>query len=193
MSQPYSGMPGQPPPTDPKRPFTDRTPTQTKRSAGRIVVFCLAGAALFVAGGFTTAIAGIGDSDSNSTTTDSAPAAISTTAPAAPETSEAPPEPTYTAPAKADFKLTAKVLGKQCFGSAGCNLTYRIMVAYSGPTLDPAVTYEVVYVVQGGDDGPVTNTLKVTGDQSSVDEEESIGTKNKGSKLTVLVSDVLSN
>jgi hypothetical protein len=191
MTQPYSGMPGQQPP-DPQQPFIEQAPTKPKRSARRIVVFCLAGAALFVAGGFTTAITGIGDTDT--TTTTSAPAAITTTtAPAATETSEAPPEPTYPAPAKADFKLTAKILGKQCFGSAGCNLTYRIMVAYGGPTLDPAVTYEVVYVVQGGDDGPVTNTLKVTGDQSSVDEEETISTKNKGSKLTVLVSDVLSN
>jgi hypothetical protein len=191
MSQPYSGMPGQPPP-DPQRPPIDQAPA-TKRSVRRIIVFCLAGAALFVAGGFTTAIAGIGDTDADSTTADSAPAAIATTAPVATETSEAPPEPKYTAPTKADFKLTAKILGKQCFGSAGCNLTYRIMVAYSGPGLDPAVTYEIVYVVQGGDDGPVTNTLKITGDQSSVDEEESISTKNKASKLTVLVSDVLAN
>jgi hypothetical protein len=89
------------------------------------------------------------------------------------------------------FKLTAKILSKQCFGSAGCNVSYRILVAYTGPTLDPAVTYDVLYSVTGGEDGPVSNTLKITGDESSVDEEESLSTKNKSAKLTVVISDIL--
>jgi hypothetical protein len=35
--------------------------------------------------------------------------------------------------------------------------------------------------------------LKVTGGQSSVDEEETIGTKSKASKLTIVVTDVRGN
>lgn len=100
--------------------------------------------------------------------------------------------PAYATPTAKDFKLTAKVLKKECFGSAGCNLTYRVLVAYSGATLDPAVTYEVGYEVRGGEDGPVINTLTVTGDTSSVDEEESVSTKNNSIKLTVTATDVSS-
>ncbi|MEV6286796.1 hypothetical protein [Kribbella sp. NPDC051770] len=192
MSQPHSGMPGQPPPI-PLQPIVEQPHEKPRRSIRRIVGLGVAGAALFVAGGLTVALTGIGDTTDRATTSDSRPAAAASTAPTIAETSETTPEPAYAVPTKADFKLTAKILGKQCFGSAGCNLTYRIMVAYSGEAPDPAVTYEVVYVVQGGDDGPVTNTLKVTGDQSSVDEEESISTANKAKKLTVVVSEVLAS
>ena len=46
------------------------------------------------------------------------------------------------------------------------------------------------YQVRGGEDGPVINTLTVTGDTSSVDEEESVSTKNNSTKLTVSATDV---
>jgi hypothetical protein len=83
-----------------------------------------------------------------------------------------------------------KTLSKQCFGSAGCNITYRIEVGYDGPPLDPSNTYEVVYEVRGGEDGPQVNTLTVEGDQSSVDSEESISTSSAGRKLTAVVTSV---
>lgn len=69
--------------------------------------------------------------------------------------------------------------------------TRRLLVAYSGAALDPSVTYEVVYEVRGGEDGPVTNNLTVTGDTSSVDDEEMVSTKSRSTRLTVVVTDVL--
>ena len=48
-------------------------------------------------------------------------------------------QPAYLAPAKGDFKLTVKTLSKECFGSAGCSLTFRVRLAHdnsAGP-LDP--------------------------------------------------------
>jgi hypothetical protein len=110
--------------------------------------------------------------------------------PVAAETTE-PPPPADVKPTKANFKLTVKVLGKQCFGSAGCNVTYRILIDYTGPDLDPSKTYEVVYEVRGGDDGTSTNSFTVTGGESSVDSEETASTKNKSAKLTAVVTDVL--
>jgi hypothetical protein len=83
-----------------------------------------------------------------------------------------------------------KTLSKQCFGSAGCNVTYRIEVGYDGPPLDPSNTAEVVYEVRGGEDGPQINTFTVEGDQSSVDREESISTSSAGRKLTAVVTSV---
>lgn len=120
-----------------------------------------------------------------------------TAEPAAEVTAEPTTEPTtpaapkYGKPTKAHFKLTPKILSKKCFGSAGCNLTYRILIDYTGPDLDPTVEYEVLYEVRGGEDGPATNTLTVSGDQSSVDEEEHVSTKSAKSTLTAVVTDVL--
>ncbi|MEU4392768.1 hypothetical protein [Kribbella sp. NPDC023855] len=187
MSQQYPQDPNfQPPgPTAPQ----PQKPNHTALIIGLVV----GGSLLFGAG--VAVGAARGDPTTKSAVTSSA--TKTTTAPATTEpapvetTTEAPPVPTYAAPAAKHFKLTAKILSKQCFGSAGCNVTYRILVTYTGPTLDPAVTYDVLYSVTGGEDGPVSNTLKVTGDESSVDEEESLSTKNKTAKLTVVVSDIL--
>ena len=83
------------------------------------------------------------------------------------------------------------MLSKQCFGSAGCNVTYRILVDYTGPALDPAGKYEVLYQVRGGEDGPVSNSLEIADGQSSVDEEEFVIAKSSKTKLTAVVTDVL--
>src|SRR6266568_1923647 len=50
--------------------------------------------------------------------------------------------PAYVTPKKGDFQVTLKVLSKECFGSAGCNVTYRAKLSQSLPTgaLDPDVT-----------------------------------------------------
>lgn len=110
----------------------------------------------------------------------------------APETEAPPPPPelTYYTPVAKDFKLTVKVLSKKCFGSAGCNITFRVVVAYSGEPIDPSESYEVIYDVKGGEE-PYTNTLTVTGDESSVDSEESISTEDKTDTISAVVTEVL--
>ena len=101
-----------------------------------------------------------------------------------------PPAPKVVAPTVKDFKLTVKTLTKHCFGSAGCNVTFRILVAYSGPSLDPSKTYEVLYTVKGGE-GPLENKLTVTGDTVEFDEEEMVSTSKSTVKLTAVVTDVM--
>ena len=187
MSQQYP----QQAPFQPHSPMPASQPAKPN-NALRIILAIVGGLVLFFAGVLVGSAGGAGSSK------DAAPVSVATTSKPAPTVAEtttppAPTEPTYATPRKTDFQLTAKILGKECFGSAGCNLSYRVMVAYNGAGLDPAVTYEVVYEVRGGEDGAVTNTLKVTGDQSSVDEEEAVSTKSKASKLTVVVTDVLGN
>ena len=104
--------------------------------------------------------------------------------------STAPALSVYDAPTKSDFNLKVKVLRKQCFGSAGCNISYRIDVTYTGiGDLDPSNTYEVTYQVNGAED-PIINTFEVTGDSASVPEEEMASTKRSGDKLTAVVTDV---
>jgi len=120
-----------------------------------------------------------------------AAAAPSTKAPAVVQTpSPAPPvEPAIYEPTKRDFDLTIKTLEKRCFGSAGCNVTFRINLAYGGEPLDPEKTYEVTYSIRGGDE-PLTNTLTITGEKYQRDSEEFIGTKTRGAKLSAVVTDV---
>lgn len=93
---------------------------------------------------------------------------------------------TYPEPRAEDFRLTVKVLKKECFGSAGCLVDFRIELAYGGPTLDPSVTYELTYEIKGGDE-PLINTLEVTGDQYSTEKEETIEAGAKA-KLTAKVT-----
>lgn len=96
---------------------------------------------------------------------------------------------TYT-PTPDDFELDVKILERQCFGSAGCNVTYRVELGYGGPTLDPDTTYDITYEVRGVEDGPAINTLTATGDQYEADAEEFAMTSSPSRKLRAVVTDV---
>jgi hypothetical protein len=82
-------------------------------------------------------------------------------------------------------------LTKECFGSAGCNITFRVRLAYDDTAgqLDPDKTYELTYKIRGGED-PLTNTLEITGDNYSTDQEELISTPSSSTKVTAVVTDV---
>jgi hypothetical protein len=98
-------------------------------------------------------------------------------------------DPPAVVPKPKDFKLSVKMLSKQCFGSAGCNLTYRIDASWPDG-YDPDVEYEVVYEVRGGEDGPQVNTMTVQGDRYDRPQEESISTSSAGRRLTAVVTSV---
>jgi hypothetical protein len=110
----------------------------------------------------------------------------------APETTE-PPAPTYRTPKPSDFRLTVKNTSKHCFGSAGCNIRYRVKVALkNGVSFDPDMTYDVTFDVLGGEDGPVTGTFSLEeGDTySGYDLEGFLSTSSSGRKLTAKVTDI---
>lgn len=109
--------------------------------------------------------------------------------PAEDEPKPEPEEPTYGTPTKDNLTLTVKTLEKKCFGSAGCNLDFRIEVGYDGEPLDPSVTYEITYEIKGGED-PYINTLTVTGEEYSTDEIEFIGTASSDTKIKAVVTDI---
>lgn len=192
--QPSSQHPqGPPPPQGPVKPPKQPAPkTQTTRALiltgiGGLVLGLIIGAA----------------PSSNSATDASSPAPTVTVT--VPDTGPSPdpittptnkptvpaPAPVATSPTVKDFKLAVKTLTKQCFGSAGCNVTFRILVTYNGPALDPGKSYEVLYEVRGGEDGPIANKLTVAGDESSVDEEEMVSTPKSSTKLVAVVTDVM--
>jgi hypothetical protein len=95
----------------------------------------------------------------------------------------------YSTPHRSDFKLTVKETERHCFGSAGCNVTFRVRVAQTRPlVLDPDKTYELTYRIRGAEDS-YTNTLELTGDSYSADRDEEVSTASDV-KLTAVVLDV---
>lgn len=93
---------------------------------------------------------GGGKADSSQTTDDDTEPAADT-------------EPDTYKPSKDDFKAKLKVTSKSCFGSAGCNVEYKVGLAWLGPAgakLDKS--YDVYFQVTGGDDGGSTATITVT-------------------------------
>jgi hypothetical protein len=104
-------------------------------------------------------------------------------------TSAPPAAKGYSTPHKADFKLTVKETERQCFGSAGCNVTFRVRVAMTRVmVLDPDKTYELTYRIRGAEDS-YTNTLELTGEDYSTDQEENVSTASDV-KLTAVVTDI---
>ncbi|MEV5766011.1 hypothetical protein AB0L34_15780 [Micromonospora sp. NPDC052213] len=193
--EPHSG-----PQTHPETADTaDLQPAPRKKPQVRWIIAGVAVLVLLLCFGGCSALLATTSGDepvADKTATPAAPQAHSATsapttaaAPTAPATT-APPAPAYGTPTKSDFKLKVKILKKQCFGSAGCNITYRIDVTYTGDVdLDPSKTYEVTYQVKGAED-PIINTFEVSGDSASVQQEEMAGTKRSGDKLTAVVTDV---
>jgi hypothetical protein len=160
-------------------------PTKKSRRWPWILVAVVA---LFAAVGLGAALGGGGTTETPSTSTSQE----STADPVEEEVEPEPaPEPEYYEPTKRDFELTVKTLGKECFGSAGCNIEFRIEVTQDfTQQLDPLKTYEVTYEVRGTEDSPYINTLEVTGDEYYTDEYELAGTTTSGAKLTAVVTDV---
>jgi hypothetical protein len=90
-----------------------------------------------------------------------------------------------------DFKIDVSIRRKECFGSAGCNVTYRIKPQYVGDqTLPDTGTIEVTYEVSGGEDGPAVNTFTIEGGTASYDREESLSTPSSSTKIKAKATDV---
>lgn len=100
------------------------------------------------------------------------------------------PEPSFDAQ-PSDFEISLKILRKKCFGSAGCNVTYRIDPTYVGiePIPDTG-TVEVTYVVKGLEDGDAINTFTIEGEKASYQSEEDGSVASSKTKLTGKVTAV---
>jgi hypothetical protein len=94
-------------------------------------------------------------------------------------------------PTASDFKVSIKILSKQCFGSAGCNIEYRPRIS-GVATLPGEGTVEVSYKITGGE-GPIQGTFTITlGEDPTVEgqDEESTSTSSSSAKLKIKITDV---
>lgn len=91
-----------------------------------------------------------------------------------------------------DLKLAVKTTTKQCFGSAGCNVTFKIKLTVNGDVLansnrDWAITYEV----RGVEGGPQIAELTLHQDGTFEQDSYQFGqTPSRSTKLTAKVTDV---
>jgi len=156
---------------------------RAKRTNRVVIGVLLAVGALLVAGTIGTALS------DNPTGTDQPGKTIARPTVTV-EATQPEPEPVIT-PAPADFELTVKELSKQCFGSAGCSLTFRVHIAYGGLPLPDDKEYTVIYTVTGDESGPQKNTFTLRGDQVEYPSEEFASTRSSAVKLVAKVTEVL--
>lgn len=196
QQDPHTIRPGDPIPPDSvigNSAFWQPPEPPKKKHTVRNVIIGITVGIFLVIGGCTALVGGAlsqVDEPTGFKTVDTGPAPEPITTPTNHYTPTVTVPPARTVPVAKDFKLTVKTLSKKCFGSAGCNVTFRVLVAYSGPTLDPSTSYEVTYEVRGGEDGASVNTLTVEGDQSTVQDEEFVSTPSSKTKLTAVVTSV---
>lgn len=94
------------------------------------------------------------------------------------------------APAPTDFEVNLKVTSKECFGSAGCLVTFVIDPVYLGDTSTLEGQWTVTYEIEGTQDGPYINSFDLDGDSVYYDKEEMVQTPSSSSKLAAEVTDV---
>lgn len=184
MAMTYPQQPRQQPspqahPTPLTSPSPPTPPKWTRRSLWIIAVI----------GAFILGVAvGVPAGTAGNTDGGSAPAGETATAPTSDgAVPPAIPESSRYLPTPADFTVTVTVVEKQCFGSAGCNVTFRPELAYSGPPIDDSfiVNYELA-----GTQDPFLGRLTITPDGQYSYNEEHVQTR-PGAELSATVTQVI--
>lgn len=97
-------------------------------------------------------------------------------------------EAVFSSPEPEDFAIDLKVKAKQCYGSAGCNVTVEPVLTYP-EGLDPEALYEVTYTITGGEDGSVIETAELMGENAQ-GQETLISTSSSAVTPKAKVTDV---
>ena len=189
--RPMTNPPALPEPSpQPAPPLGPPMPPVKKKSKLPWTIGAVALVVLLCFGGCAAVLAAAGDAaDEDKKVAQSAAPTPRSSAAAAPATTAA--APSYPTPKPSDFKLKVKMLDKQCFGSAGCNVQFRVSdLTYSGSGLDPDATYELSYKFKGLED-PMIGTFELEGDGSyRIAEREFGSTRRSSDKVTAVVTEV---
>lgn len=91
-----------------------------------------------------------------------------------------------------NFKIGVRTRRKKCFGSAGCLVDVQIVPAYVGQQDVSTGSWEIIYELRGGEDGPVIETMTLEGGTFTFPEEQSLDTRSSSTQITAVVTDVYS-
>lgn len=89
-----------------------------------------------------------------------------------------------------NVKLDLKVREKQCFGSAGCNVTVQVDPTYVGNQDVSSGSWEITYEIRGGEDGAIIETMTLEDGTWTFPEEQSLQTTSSNTKLTAVATEV---
>ncbi|GEB12049.1 hypothetical protein NSI01_03640 [Pimelobacter simplex] len=88
-----------------------------------------------------------------------------------------------------NIRIGVKTRSKECFGSAGCNVTVQIDPDYAGNQDVSSGSWEITYEIRGGED-PVVETMTLEDGTFSFPEEQFLQTTSSNSKLTAVATRV---
>ncbi|MCX5000902.1 hypothetical protein [Streptomyces longwoodensis] len=163
-------------------------PTERKRLSNRVVIGAAAAVIAAVIGTGIIVVQAVDNDDKAATSSPTASASVEAI------TDEPAPEPTYYVDLHADsFTITLRTTRKQCFGSAGCNVTVEPNLAYLGESenIDPDATYDITYEIKGDESGPVIGTAQLS-DRTTLNYTPSmINTASSGTKVSVRITDII--
>ncbi|WDO05538.1 hypothetical protein ME763_07655 [Streptomyces murinus] len=171
-------------------PMPTAPPAPPRSTRRRAVLWMVIGAVLIagISSGVTVMI--ISGSDSSAPISKPKTVASASAAPA--EDDAKATEASYNdSPVPDDFALALKTTERQCFGSAGCNVTVEPNLTYAGVTpLDPDKSYSITYEVHGDTSGPVIQTMELSDQDQLSYTPVSISTASRSAKVSAKITDV---
>jgi hypothetical protein len=180
-----------PPPDFPPQPMPPGPPAPKRNRTNAIII---GAAAAIIAAIITTGIVVVQSQDD-----DSKPAATTKSSATEKEAEttaakEPDPEPTFAEIDADSFAIDLRTTRRQCFGSAGCNVTVEPELTYLGADsndIDPQAVYEITYEIKGDESGPVIATAELSDQTSLSYTATSISTASADTDITVKITDVL--
>lgn len=102
------------------------------------------------------------------------------------------PTPSYVTLDKSSFEIKLITKERQCFGSAGCNVTVEpdLTLTSDPEDIDPDAMYEITYEVHGDESGTVIETAELTNRTSLSVSQTSISTASSSTKVTAEITAV---
>ncbi|WP_261989649.1 hypothetical protein [Streptomyces sp. uw30] len=170
--------------------FPPPAPPAPKKPRNWVII---SSAAAVIAAVIGTGVFVVNSRDDNSSSTTSAATTSATEDAITAAIEEPTPEPTYEVVDADSFTIELRTTKRQCFGSAGCNVTVEPELTYLGDStaIDPDAVYEITYEIRGDDSGPVIETAELS-DQTSLNyTPTSISTASSGTKVSAKITDVL--
>jgi hypothetical protein len=178
-----------PPDFPPAVPPLPQVPPQKSHTNLVIIGSAVAVIAAIITTGIVVVQATGDDSEPATTAASSVPVEDDVT-PAADEPS---PERTYPGLTPTDFAMELRTTERQCFGSAGCNVTVEPVLSYVGEWngVDPDAVYSITYEIRGDQSGPVIETAELSDETTLNYTKTSISTASASKKVSVKITDVV--